>query len=91
MSILRLEGIKRKVTKIKRIKDYSYWKRLGNLGFTTLLERRMRSNLIESFKIMEFLIMVNIFSIFLLELEIYYQGRFPKLNLLTKWDSLLIY
>ena len=32
---------------------------------------------------MEFLIMVDIFSIFLLELKINYQDRFPKLSLLT--------
>ena len=34
---------------------------------------------------MEFLIMIDIFSIFLLELEIYDKGRSERLGLLTKW------
>ena len=46
---------------IKRIKDFSYSERLEKIGLTTLLERRMRDNLIEIFKIMEFLIMIDIF------------------------------
>ena len=36
----------------------------------------MRADLIKTFKIMEFLIMEDIFSKFLLELEIYNQGSF---------------
>ena len=36
---------------IQRVKDYSYRERLEKLGLTTLLERRMRSDLIETFKI----------------------------------------
>ena len=31
---------------IKRVKDYSYSKRLEKLGLTTSLERRMRSDLV---------------------------------------------
>ena len=38
----------------------------------------MRGALIEAFKIMEFLIMVDIFSIFLPQLEIYSQDRFQN-------------
>ena len=34
---------------------------------------------------MEFLYMVDIFSIFLLKMEIYCQDRFKKLSLLTNW------
>ena len=34
---------------------------------------------------MEFLIIIDIFSIFLLELEIYNQNRFQKLSLRTNW------
>ena len=51
---------------IKRIKDFSYWERLEKIGLTTLLERRMRDDLIEIFKIMEFLIMTDIFKKILL-------------------------
>ena len=43
----------------------------------------MRGDPREIFKIMEFLIMVDSFSIFLFTLEIYCQDRFQKLNLLT--------
>ena len=48
----------------KRVKDCSYRERLEKLGSTTLLKRRMRGNLSETFKIREFLIMVNIFQCF---------------------------
>ena len=52
--ILRLEGIQRRVTKItKMIKDYSYRQRLQKLGLTTLLERRIKDELIETFKIID--------------------------------------
>ena len=52
MEIVRLEGIQRRVTKlIKRVKDYSYIERLEKLGLTTFLERRMGSDLIDTFKI----------------------------------------
>ena len=70
---LRLEAIQRRVTKIiKRVKDYSYRERLEKLEFTTLLERRMRGDLAENYKIMnEFQIMADIFSIYFLKLEIY--------------------
>ena len=41
----------KRVTKtIKRVKAYSYLERLERLGLTTLLERRMRGDLIEAFK-----------------------------------------
>ena len=49
-----------KNNKIKRVKGYSYSERLEELGLTTLRER-MRGILIEIFKIMEFLIMVDLF------------------------------
>ena len=58
-------------------------KRLGEFGVTTLLERIMIGDRIETFKIMEFLIMVDILSIFLHELEIYHQDNFRKLSLQT--------
>ena len=69
---------------IKTVKDYSYKKRLGKFGLTALQERRKRIDLIETFKIMEFLIMVDVL-IYFLELEIYCQDRFQKLSLLTNW------
>ena len=50
----------------------------------------MRGDLIETFKIMEFLITVYIFEIFLLKLEIYCQLRFQKISLLTNFFFLLI-
>ena len=50
--ILRLESIKRRVTKIiKKVKDYSYRERLEKLGLTTLLERKVRNDQIETLKI----------------------------------------
>ena len=49
---IRLEGILRRVTKIiKIVKDYSYRGRLDKLGLSTLPKRRMKSTLIETFKI----------------------------------------
>ena len=54
--ILRVNGIQRVTKIIKRVKDYSYKERLKKLRLTTLLERRIRGDLIETFKIMEFLI-----------------------------------
>ena len=45
----------------------------------------MKVDQIETFKIMEFLIMKDIFSIFLLKVEIYSQNRFQKLSLLINW------
>ena len=43
---------KRRVTKIiKRVKDYSYMERFLKFGLITLLERKMTSDLIETFKI----------------------------------------
>ena len=56
----------------------------------TFQERRMRGDLIETFKIMEFLIMVDILSMFFLKLEIYCHDRFQKLCLLTQCIFLLI-
>ena len=50
--ILKLEGVQRRVTKvIKSLGDLSYKERLERLNLTTLLERRMRGDLIETFKI----------------------------------------
>ena len=54
--ILRMENMQRRETKvIKRVKDYSYWERLEKLGLTNLLERRKRGNLIETFKIINWI------------------------------------
>ena len=87
-NVSRLEGIQRKVTKlIKRVKDYSYRNKLEKLELTTILEIRMRGDLIETFKIMEFLIMVDIFSIFLLGLEILTK-RIPKTKSTNQLDVL---
>ena len=36
---------------IKKVYDYNYRERLEKCGLTTLLERRMREDLIETFKI----------------------------------------
>ena len=55
------------------------------LVLITFLERRMKGDQIETCKIMEFLIMIDIFWVYIFELEIYYQGRFQKLSLLTNW------
>ena len=76
---LTLEGIKRRVTKIKGVKDYSYRERFEKLEINNS-GRRMRRNLIEIFKIInEFLIMADIFlKIFLFKLEICCQSRFQK-------------
>ena len=50
-----LEGIERRLTKtIQIVKDGSYWEKLVYLVLTTLPESRMRGDLIETFKIMEF-------------------------------------
>jgi hypothetical protein len=51
--ILKLEGIQRKITRvITGLQDLSYKQRLESLGLTTLLERRMRGDFIETFKIL---------------------------------------
>ena len=70
--ILGLESIQREVVKIikKRVKDCSYREKLNKFVFTSWIERRRRSDRIQMFKIIEFLIMVDIFSKFLLELKI---------------------
>ena len=53
----------KKVTKIiKRVKDDYYRERLEKLRLTPLLKRRMRDVLIDTFKILKYLIMVDIFS-----------------------------
>ena len=50
--IMKLESVQRKVTRlVNDIKNLSYKERLESLGLTTLLERRMRGDLIETFKI----------------------------------------
>ena len=50
--MLRLKDIRKRVIKvIKRVKDYSYWERLEKIGLPTFLERRTRSDLIVTFKI----------------------------------------
>lgn len=51
--ILKLEGVQRRVTRlIGDLKNLCYKERLEALGLTTLLERRMRGDLIETFKIL---------------------------------------
>ena len=64
--------------------------RLEKLGLTTLLERIMRGDLIETLKINEITNYGSHFFIFSLELEIYCQYRFQKLSQLTNWIFLLI-
>ena len=76
-------GHTKKRDKIIKIKD-----RLKKLGLTSLLERRMRNDLIEAFERIEFLIMIDICSIFFFEFEIHSQDRFQKICLLTEWDFL---
>ena len=75
--------MQKRATKItKRLKDYSSREISEKSGLITFLERRKRGNMIETFK-MEFLIMVDIFSIFLLlKLKIFFQDRFQKQSLL---------
>ena len=49
-----LEGIHWRATKqLKREKDYSYSERFEKFGLSTFLERRMRADLIETFKIID--------------------------------------
>ena len=51
--IMNIESIQRQVTKIiVGCEDLSYRERLEKLKLTTLLERRMRGDLIETFKIL---------------------------------------
>ena len=50
--IMKLEGVQRKITRVvKGLENLTYKNRLESLGLTTLLERRMRGDLIETFKI----------------------------------------
>ena len=66
---------------IKSRKGYSYKETLEELGLTNLQERRLTGHLIETFKIWLFRIMIGIFSIFLLEFEIFCEDTFKKLSL----------
>ena len=51
--IMELESVQRTFTRlVKGMEALSYHERLKKLGLTTLLERRMRGDLIESFKIL---------------------------------------
>ena len=51
--ILKLENVQRRFTRlINGMNDFSYEDRLKKLNLTTLLERRMRGDLIETFKIL---------------------------------------
>ena len=69
---------------IKRVKDCSYGKRLEKLELTTLIERRMRVNLIEIFKIIIGMPAYGgHFSLFLVDMKFYNQDRFQKLSLLA--------
>ena len=52
-TIMQIESVQRGVTKIiVGCEDLSYKERLDKLKMTTLLERRMRGDLIEAFKIL---------------------------------------
>ena len=81
--MMRLESIQVRVKiQIKRVKDYSYTKRLEELGKTTLLEKIMKGDLIETFKIINGISNYSRhFVTFLLVLKIYCQDRFPQLYL----------
>ena len=62
-----------------KVKDSSYRERFEKLGSTTLLERRMRADLIETFKMIDIISNhVRHFSIFLLVQEIYCVNSFHK-------------
>ena len=77
-------NIQRRVTKItKREKDNR--ERLEKLELTILLEKRIRGDLTETFKIINGISNYgrDCFLIFLLKLEIYCPVRFQKLSLLT--------
>ena len=51
--IMSIESVQREVTKvIAGLEDLSYKERLDELNLTTLLERRLRGDLIEAFKIL---------------------------------------
>ena len=51
-TILELEHVQRLFTRMVRgVENFSYRERLDKLGLTTLLERRMRGDLIETYKI----------------------------------------
>ena len=68
---------------ILRLEDYT--KKRGRLGLTTSQHRRMKDDHIENYKIINGIsnhARHFLFSIFLFEVEIYYQSRFQKLNLL---------
>ena len=81
-----LEGIQRKVNnKIKKANDNK--RRLEKIGLIALLDNIMTDGLIETLKIMDFLIMVDIFSTFLYELEIYCQDRFQKTKSTYRLDA----
>ena len=74
----------RKLIKIEN--DYSERDKLMRLELTTLLEKTMNIDLIETFKIINGISEYDgHFLIFLLEQEIYCQGRLQKLSLLIKW------
>ena len=62
-------------------KRYQLLRKQEKLEFTSFVERRLRGNQIETFKSMEFLIMVEFFSVFRSKMEIYCHDRFQKVSL----------
>ena len=72
---IEIGGFKKSDKNDKIIKRIQLQGEIEEIRINYLLERRMRSDLIKTFKIINgFLIMVDLFFIFLLELEIYCQG-----------------
>ena len=80
-------GHRRRSDENNTVKYYCYRERLEKLELTTILER-LRSDLIETFRIMKFRIMLNIFSLFFLELEIYSQDKKTKQNAVLPNEAL---
>ena len=64
----------------KNKKKCSYKESLKKLGSTILQIRRIRGDLIKTFKIMEFLLIVDIFPYFSLQKEIYCRDKLKKLS-----------
>ena len=73
-------------TILKKVKDYSCRERIEKIKFSTLLERRLRVELRETFKMI--IGITNYgrhFWIFLLKLEIHCQDRFEMNFFLREW------
>ena len=91
---LKSEGIQSSETKIKRVKDYSYRERLEKLGLTILLERRIRGDLIETFKIIKEISSYGrhfFLNIFFLNWKFTVKAGFKKFNQLDFFIKRVIY